>query len=294
MAAVQIAAPVAPDAANDGTRVDVASWDGTMRGAAEYLLDPRLTFPILPAAVAEVLALANSPEANFREVDRVVRHDPIVAARVLAVANSPLYRPPSPITSLRVAMLRLGWSILREILMQAVAEAHMFRDGPRREVASARLHAIVLAHVHRHVAQVLGLDAEHAFVCGLLHDLGRPLILGMLARPAAPRLDPQQRSTVVDGLHCIIGARVVRSWGLPDVVVRVCRDHHAGEPDAAASASGVSTIAICEALVSTAGFASGPAPTPAECEDQLARLGLPGHELASLRSTVEVLCAEAG
>jgi putative nucleotidyltransferase with HDIG domain len=274
--------------------VDLSGFGPEVQRAGHYLLHSGVGFPVLPSAVAEVMALANSPEANFREVDRVVRQDPVIAARVLSVANSPLYRPPNPITSLRVALLRLGWSILREILMQAVAEAHLFRNGPRRELASARLHAIVLAHVHRHVASVVGFDSEHAFVCGLLHDLGRPLTLSLLSDAKAPKLDPAQRTVLVDALHCTIGARVAEAWGLPDVVIRVCRDHHADVGGSAASMNGVSTIAICEALVAAGGFASAPQPDPEACELQLARLGLPAHELESLRSTVEVLCREAG
>ncbi len=62
---------------------DLGAFDPTTRRAAEYLLRPDLAFPVLPAAVAEVMALANSPEANFRDVDRVVRQDAVVAARVL-------------------------------------------------------------------------------------------------------------------------------------------------------------------------------------------------------------------
>lgn len=291
MAAAQMAQ--AWVAVSDAVEVVLDDLDAASLRAASYILDPNLAYPVLPSAVAEVMALANSSEANFREVDRVVRQDPVVAARVLSVANSPLYRPPSPITSLRLAMMRLGWSVLREILLQAVAEAHLFRNGPRRELASARLHAVVLAHVHRHVAQIVGFDAEHAFACGLLHDLGRPLMLSMLARSDAPALDPTLRSRLVDRLHCTIGARVAQRWALPDVVVRVCGEHHDGDDDAAASTSGVSTIAVCEALVLAVGFASDPPPRPEACELQLARLGLPAHELESLRSTVLVLCREA-
>jgi putative nucleotidyltransferase with HDIG domain len=272
---------------------DLGTLEPALRSAAAYVLQPGIGYPVLSSAVAEVMTLANSTGANFREVDRVVRQDPVVAARVLSVANSPLYRPPGPITSLRAAMMRLGWGVLREILLQAIAEAHLFRHGPRRELANARVHAIVLAHVHRHVAQVVGFDTEHAFACGLLHDLGHPLMLGLLSRPDAPRLDPIQRAALIDVLHCTIGERVARRWALPDVVVRVCREHHDADEDASTSGIGVSTIAICEALVAEVGLASEPQPTPESCGPQLARLGLPAHELESLRSTVGVLCREA-
>lgn len=273
--------------------IDLASLDVTGQRAASFLLRGEAKYPMLPAAVAEVMAIANSSEANFRDVDRVIRQDPVVAARVLSVANSPLYRPPQPLTSLRAALMRLGWGILREVLLQAVAEAHLFRTGPRRELASTRLHAVVLAHVHRHVASVLGFDTEHAFACGLLHDLGRPIALALLSRPDAPQLDPLTRAHVVALVHGELGARVAEQWSLPSVVARVCREHHAIHDASATSTSGVSTIAICEVLVSNLDLASEPLPIAEEREGELGRLGLPSHELDSLRSTVEVLCREA-
>lgn len=277
----------------DDSSLDLSSLDIQSQRAAQYLLRHGASYPVLPAAVAEVMAIANSSEVNFRDVDRVIRQDPVVAARVLSVANSPLYRPPQPLTSLRAALMRLGWGILREVLLQAVAEAHLFRAGPRRELAAARLHAVVLAHVHRHVASVLGFDTEHAFACGLLHDLGRPIALALLARSDAPHVDPLQRAAVVSIVHGELGARVAEQWSLPSVVARVCRDHHSTHDSAATSTSGVSTIAICEVLVTRSELASDPLPETEMHDRELARLGLPSHELESLRSTVDVLCREA-
>ncbi|MBK6917259.1 MAG: HDOD domain-containing protein [Deltaproteobacteria bacterium] len=280
----------------DADSIDDSAFDDATRRALDWLRSPRRKLSALPAAVADLMAVANSREANFREVDRVVRACPVVAARVLSVANSPLYRPPAPITSLRMALMRLGWGILREILLQAIAEAHLFRGGARRQLNATRQHSIAIAHVHRHVAQVIGFDTEHAFACGLLHDIGRPTILGMLLDPAAPTLSPEQQQTLVDAGHGWFGARLCGMWNLPEVVSRVCLEHHRYEvdDDSGISQAGVSTVAICEALVCADGFASEPAPTPEQAERLLARLGLPPHELASLRSTALLICQEAG
>jgi putative nucleotidyltransferase with HDIG domain len=260
--------------------------------ALDWLERPDLVFPTLPSAVAEIVALANAREANFRDVDRLVRRDPVLAARVLSVANSPLYRPPAPITSLRLAMLRLGWQILREILLQATAEAHVFRTGPRREMLEARLHAVALGHVHGHVARVIGLDTEHAFACGLLHDLGRPMVLAALSRPGAPPLEPDERAFVVDLVHTTIGDRVALSWNLPEVVQRVCRDHHLAGDDCSVSAVGPSTIMLCEALLASLGAAPEPPPGVLPDAALAARLGLSEVELAALRESTEQLCRE--
>lgn len=290
-------APPPPTTVPFDDAIDVSALDDATQRALEWMRSPRRKIGALPAAVADLMGVANSREANFREVDRVVRACPVVAARVLSVANSPLYRPPAPITSLRMALMRLGWGILREILLQAIAEAHLFRGGPRRQLNAARQHAIAIAHVHRHVAQVIGFDTEHAFVCGLLHDIGRPTMFAMLLDPAAPQLSGEQQESLVDVAHGWFGARLCAVWQLPEIVARVCLEHHGydhGDDDASLSHSGVSTIAVCEALVGSAGFASAPQATPEQAELLLARLGLPPHELESLRSTALLICRETG
>ena len=79
------------------------------------------------------------------------------------------------------------------------------------------------------------------------------VILGLLARPGAPALDRPQRDALCAALHCEIGARVARAWGLPEVVARVCRDHHEVTDDSLASGCGLSTVSVCEALVAALG-----------------------------------------
>ncbi len=273
---------------------ELAGLDPTTRTIAEFALGPAAAYPTLPAAVAEVMELANRNDAQFREVDRVVRHDPVLAARVLSVANSPLFRPPGPITSLRVALLRLGWTNLRSILLQAIAETHVFPRGPRREIASARSHAVAVAHIHRQLAQQLGLDGEHAFACGLLHDLGRPMLYATLSAKDAPVLDRDVRVVVVDRLHCHVGQRVARKWGLPDVVARTCRNHHDEPADGSVSQVGSTTIAIAEALADKCGLGSAPVLEPEPAAALLRKLELDDAELAALVERAVELCRELG
>ena len=273
---------------------DLARLDAVTQDIARFALDPSAAYPILPAAVAEIMNLANRCDAPFREVDRVVRHDPVLAARVLSVANSPLFRPPGPITSLRVALLRLGWTNLRSILLQAIAEAHVFPRGPRREIVTARLHAVAVAHIHRQLAQSLGLDGEHAFACGLLHDLGRPMLYALLGTNEAPTLTKERKTEIVDVLHCHVGEHVARRWVLPDIVTRVCRSHHDEPTSGSASQIGSTTLGISEALAERCGLGSAPALAPEAATALLRKLELGDAELAALVERVVELCRDLG
>jgi len=291
-AAVRQDSSVVPDDGDPCADPDLADLDVPTQAVARFALDPAAAFPVLPAAVAEIMDLANRSDAQFRLVDRVVRHDPVLAARVLSVANSPLFRPPGPITSLRVALMRLGWTNLRSILLQAIAEAHVFPRGPRREIASARLHAVAVGHIHRHLAQLLGLDGEHAFACGLLHDLGRPMLYALLSANGAPALVKDRKTDVVDRLHCHVGERVAKLWNLPDVVGRACRNHHDEPTAGSVSHIGSTTLGISEALAERCGLGSAPAPAPEAGAAFLRKLDLGEAELAALVERIVELCRE--
>jgi putative nucleotidyltransferase with HDIG domain len=273
---------------------DLAELDGPTLEVARFALDPAAAFPVLPAVVAEIMGLANRGDAPFREVDRVVRHDPVLAARVLSVANSPLFSPPGPITSVRVALLRLGWTNLRSILLQAIAEAHVFPRGPRREIVSARLHAVAVAHIHRQLAQTLGLDGEHAFACGLLHDLGRPMLYALLGSNGAPAVVKERRADIVDRLHCHVGEQVAKRWNLPDVVARACRNHHDEPPSGSVSHIGSTTLGVSEALAERCGLGSAPAPAAEATTVLLQKLELGDAEVATLVQRTIELCRELG
>ena len=170
--------------------------------------------------------LANSADVNFRAVDRLVRRDPILAARVLAVANSPMYRSQQEITSLRTAMMTMGWTVVREILWQVLAESHVFRGGRRKHFAGLRQHAVGVAHITRQLCRRLSCDSEYSFVCGLLHDLGRPLAMQVLAGHPEIAPSPDDAARIVDALHTKVGERVAEVWGLPELVGTTARHHH--------------------------------------------------------------------
>lgn len=196
------------------------------------VLDPRFRLPTLPAVAAEVMALANGTDVTFRQVDRVVRRDPLIAARVLTVANSPAFRANSPIVSLRSAMMRMGWQTLRDVLWQAMAEACVFRGPGGRRFRTLRLHGVAVAHIARRLAHDASLSSEHAFASGLLHDLGRSLAMQVTAGEEG--LSPAQEQCIVDAVHTSVGARIAQSWGLPDEIVQTVTHHHAWDPPRAA------------------------------------------------------------
>jgi putative nucleotidyltransferase with HDIG domain len=122
-----------------------------------------------------------------------------------------------------------------------------------RELAD---HAIGTAYLSRLVAERMGLDADEAFMCGLLHDLGK-LLLVKLSRDfmkyGAPTPSAQEIETVYKDRHPEIGARLLRQWGLPEALQHPVRFHH--NPDASTDRKDAATVTyIANRLAHRYGF----------------------------------------
>src|SRR4051794_18613299 len=85
-----------------------------------------LELPLLPHVAGQVCALSTSDDASARSLAALLHRDQAIAAHVLRVANSPLYRPRVPIVSLQQAISRLGMTTLREIVLTVSMRSRVF------------------------------------------------------------------------------------------------------------------------------------------------------------------------
>jgi diguanylate cyclase (GGDEF)-like protein/putative nucleotidyltransferase with HDIG domain len=183
--------------------------------------------PLLPAAAAEALRLAENPDTHIAHVARLVERDPPLAARFIALAGSAAYSRGRKLTSMQGALVRIGLAAARDLLLQAVYE-RAAGEVCRYQIDIARSfeHAVHTAIATRCVTRQLRVTYEHAYVCGLLHDIGEARIYRILARmPDAPE-PGAELAELVRRHHASAGADIARAWKLPDEVVDVCTHHH--------------------------------------------------------------------
>lgn len=187
--------------------------------------------PSLPQVALEVLALSHRRDVDLRDIAALVERDLVIAARLLKVASSPLYRGSTPVRSVRDCVQRLGLSTLRDLLLAEGMNLRLFRAGTSYAAAldELRIHATATAHLARLVCNETAIDAEYAFLCGLLHDIGLAAILLAVgdgsrgARP--PSLDLLW--PIAEAAHAAVGGQVARMWNLPADVALVIEHHGA-------------------------------------------------------------------
>lgn len=190
--------------------------------------DPGYRPPPLPSVAMELLALSNKSDARASDVVRLLEQDEMLAASVMRIVSSPIYSGRNTVTSLKEAVVRLGFKIIRDMVFEVALRSGVFDLAEYAEtVAQVQRHSTVTAYVARIVCGKARIDGDHAFICGLLHDAGFAGLLFAITDFEGAESPPLgQIWTDVDALHERASGILARLWGLPDAMAEVVGHHH--------------------------------------------------------------------
>jgi HD-like signal output (HDOD) protein len=294
-----------PDAGGDDGVVDIADVDAVdISGLVARL---RVLFtskgyqpPLAPTAALRLLELTRRTEVDPAKAAAVFADDPLLAARVLQIARSPLYGAAQGPT-LRDAVVRLGSRKLHDVTLEAAMEMRVFRSPQYQQwMDSIRTHSIAVGHAARVVAGQIGGDADQAFFAGLVHDVGAAAVLGAVGGRQADFHDITHAAlgACMDELHTEVGAMVADAWRMPAEVRAVIVGHHHLD-DADPGRFPIVAVVLAEALAIDAGFGvtsgpGGPSMDPLRAEDlsqALADAGLDGDGWQRLHDMVTPMFA---
>ena len=197
-----------------------------------------LELPLLPGVAMEVTSAAAKEDVDARVIADLLKRDPALSAHVLRIVNSPVYSPRAQIVSLQQAVARVGAGKIREIALVIACRTGVFKaKGYEREIDDVFKHSIACALFAQEIARNTRNNVEDAFLCGLLHDVGRPVLLQALVtllREARVTADREAILGLVTELHAQAGSALAQSWKLPETVAIALAKHHtaapAGEP----------------------------------------------------------------
>ncbi|MFV0370424.1 MAG: HDOD domain-containing protein [Azonexus sp.] len=195
--------------------------------------------PAFPAVVKDVLRTLDDEAASLSSLTDLVAKDPVITARIFALANSAASasRSRREIRDIQVALSLIGMARLREIVLTvSIAE---FSRACRMDPNFWR-HSVAVGVATQELARVGQFSADIALVCGLVHDIGslwmarcQPLEFQMVrnsmgADETLDIIEAERRHFGVD--HCWIGAVLAQAWGLPEPVIAAIAHHHDPEP----------------------------------------------------------------
>ena len=185
--------------------------------------------PQLPATTLAALDLAGRPSAEVPDVVELIAKDPLLSSELLKLANSSLHAGGIPVQSLHDAVVRVGLRALRGLIFSASLRGALFKESVSSEYAAEvwRQSASV-AQVAQAIAPHLGQDAEHAYLLGLLQDIGKVALLALLCEEGRRGSDLTTALVghVFQALHEKAGAAMAVAWKLPEPLASVVACHH--------------------------------------------------------------------
>jgi putative nucleotidyltransferase with HDIG domain len=191
----------------------------------------------LPAAARRAVSLIQDPDSTGAQVAHAIETDAALTARILLVANSALYASPRRVTNVGTAIVKIGFSMTRSILLSAAA-LRILESG--RVLGSTDLrrlwrHSLACAFCAREIASILGwCSLEEAYTAGLLHDIGELALAQSLPDMQTKALRVAQGGTlmceaerqVMGFSHAELGGRLLEQWGLAESAVQTVSFHH--------------------------------------------------------------------
>lgn len=178
--------------------------------------------PLLPQVASQVMALTSDPSADAAKLSSLIHQDQALAAHVLRIANSPAYMPRSPVVSLQHAVAMLGINLLSEIAFTASLKTGAFQvPGHEDDVKRLWRHSLASGAFAKEVARTRRVNVESAYLCGLLHGIGKPVVLrtaATLVREQKLAVDKPALHLLIDGYHSRVGGLIADKWSLPKQV----------------------------------------------------------------------------
>lgn len=181
--------------------------------------------PMLPEVASKVVRISNDPKSDASLLAKLIQSDQPLAGHVMRIANSALYSPSSSMVSMQQAITRLGMRVVADIALAASVNSKMFNaPGYEQYIQSELQFSLAAGLWSKEVARACRRNVEAAFLAGLLHDIGRPVVIQVvsdMAKDLKIQVSKESMLELEQYFHRALGARVVVQWGMPSLVCDV-------------------------------------------------------------------------
>jgi HD-like signal output (HDOD) protein len=220
-----------------GKRVDVGrgftAAENLRLAVVGLLLKADFKVPLLPTEVNKILEITQRDNYSLRDLSEVIVTDQVITAQLLKHANSALYSRGTTIESVPMAVQHLGAQTVTNLVLtlslQSVVTGRDIFLEDRKQIWK---HSLACALLARAIAPIARVEREQAFLCGLMIDFGKSVLLSLIQELMHKQKEYQTTpKTVIDYLietyHPKVGSVVGEKWKLPPSVLEAIACHHA-------------------------------------------------------------------
>jgi len=192
----------------------------------------------LPVVAYNVMQLTQNPKASAMDVGKAISQDPVLTSKVLKIANSSFYGFPRKISTINNAIVLLGFSNIRNIVLSA-GIIDTYKGGKQSENFDRTefwKHSLACGIASKIIASTVGLkNCEEAFIWGLLHDIGKIVMDTYIHEEfsqvvyhakAKGMLIVHAEHKYLGFDHTAVGNLVANKWNMPPALLKVIKYHH--------------------------------------------------------------------
>jgi HD-like signal output (HDOD) protein len=231
--------------------------------------------PPLKAVVLRLWQLLNSPTARLQEMAEAMSAEPVLCARIMAVANSPAYRGVDEITSPQKALVRMGLNEVKGIVYYLTLSDSVRPNTfpPSFSIRKFWTHSLCTAllskNLLKYYPQLFSMteeDLEQSYLAGLLHDIGYVLMATLASNEftalshawAQGNDDPLELEERIFGTnHTILSAKALNLWKFPkNIQISVYAHHRLSNSDPFPAS--IVLLKLADYLATEAGYSFNP------------------------------------
>lgn len=263
----------------------------------EKIIDQLGDLPAAPEILAKALKLTSDIESKIDDISKYISADQTITAKVIRLSNSPYYGRVQQISSLFEAIKVLGFNQIKSIVITA-STSRMFQSGSHTKIARVLWeHSLASALGARLVIQKYGgLDREEGYLCGLVHDIGKLVLLKTTPHVYEEIIAEVKKTNMsflkVEGKvlgfnHVHVGQVLLSKWLFPTHLISQISMHHSTKPNQKEPSISLGrVIAIADSIAKYIG-ASFFEPYQAESVFFVGKRRVSEEDLISLRTDTE-------
>lgn len=178
----------------------------------------RLVLPTLPDIALKVRDAVAKGDASAQDLSEMITTDAALSARLIQVANSPLYRGAAEIKNIQMAVTRLGNSTIRTLITSLVMQQMFKPTTPLLEhyFRSIWEQGVNVSAISRALTNfVPHLNGDEAMLAGLIHQIGKLPILTLVEKIPEFKDSPSRLDKLLEKAHPHVGKIIMDTWNFP-------------------------------------------------------------------------------
>lgn len=186
----------------------------------------QIILPTLPEVALKIRESIESDNSSAQQISETLSQDASLSARLIQVANSPLYRTRNPVEDLQMAITRLGIKMVRDLVI-SLAMKQIYQatsDVLDDHFRSAWNNSVDVAAISRMLATTVGINPEQALLAGLIHNIGSLPIVVLAEDDNELFQDTDALGELIWELQGKVGEMILRTWNFTDSMTQVVKE----------------------------------------------------------------------